>query len=636
MDSYLPIRPNTSSVVLPVVTGTVAAAIFIIDTVAPPEFALAVLYVSVVLIAARFLRKRGVVLVALGCVGLAFLSHLMSMQRSSSSIALVNVIIGVAAIGISAYLALLNQAYELASRERAHLLDVAHDAIFVRDIDDTITYWNRGAEERYGWSSEQAIGKISHQLLHTVFPELLEAIKDQLLRTGRWEGELIHIRRDRSTVVVASRWSLQKDERGKPLAVLETNNDITQQKQADAELRASERKFRNIFQTVGVSIWEEDFSEVKAAIDALRAQGVRDFPRYLGEHPEFTRQAIALVKVLDVNDATIELFGARTKDELLVSLHQLFLPETEIVLAQELITLAEGQGSFTAETVLQSLKGERLDVLFTITFPAEPPAMTSVLVSIVDITERKRSQEALDRAQADLAHVNRVSTLGELTASIAHEVNQPIAGVVTNAEAASRFLTTTPPDLREVREALDAIVKDGKRAGEILGRIRTLVRKAPVQKEQVDVNHAILEVVALTQGEVHRSGVTLKTQLKPGLPPITGDRIQLQQVVLNFILNAVEATSGVDRYSRNVVVSSATDSNNVTVAVRDTGAGFDAESIDRLFQPFYTTKASGMGMGLSICRSIIEAHGGWVRASRNDDTGATFQFTLPAMQAKEP
>jgi two-component system sensor kinase FixL len=280
-------------------------------------------------------------------------------------------------------------------------------------------------------------------------------------------------------------------------------------------LRASERKYRNIFQTVGVSIWEEDFSEVKAAIEALRAQGVTDFLRYLAEHPEFVGQAIALVKVLDVNDAT--------KDELLVSLNRLFLPETEAVFAQELIALADGRTSFEAEAVLQSLKGERLEVLLTITFPAEPAAMDSVLVSMVDITERKRSQHALDRAQAELAHVNRVSTLGELAASIAHEVNQPIAGVVANADAALRWLAANPPDLEEVKESLDGIVKDGRRAGEILGRIRTLVKKAPAQKEPLDINEPILEVVALTRSDAQNNGVTLQTQLQPALPPVLGD-----------------------------------------------------------------------------------------------------------------
>ncbi|HEY6831713.1 MAG TPA: ATP-binding protein, partial [Pseudolabrys sp.] len=544
--------------------------------------------------------------------------------------------IGLAAIGVSAYLAVLNQGAEMTARAQARLLDVAHDAIFVRDLDEAITYWNSGAEERYGWTSEQALGKVSHHLLHTIFPTPLETIKEELLNTGRWEGELVHTKRDGTKIVVASRWSLQTDERGRPLATLETNNDITQHKRASAELQASERKYRNIFQSVGVSIWEEDFSEVKAAIDALKAQGVTDFRRYLAEHPEFTRRAMATVKVLDVNDAAIELFGARTKDDLLVSLNRLFVPETEAAFAQKLIAVAEGRTSFAAETVLQSLKGERLEVLFTITFAQEPAAMDSALVSIVDITERKRSQEALDRAQAELAHVNRISTLGELTASIAHEVSQPLSATVVNAEAALRWLAASPPNFERAQRALNGIVHDGKRAGEILGRIRSLVRKAPVKREQIDINQVIVEVVGLTHGEVQRNGVTLRTQLQPALPPVLADRTQMQQVVLNFILNAVEATSSVDKRRRNVVISAAKESSDVIIAVRDTGIGLNDGDIDRLFQPFYTTKASGMGMGLSICRSIIEAHGGRVSAARNPDAGATFQFILPAQRPGEP
>jgi len=494
----------------------------------------------------------------------------------------------------------------------------------------------QGRQERYGWTRDQALGKVSHQLLHTIFPAPLDAIKEELLHSGRWEGELVHTRRDGSRLVVASRWSLQKDERGRPLATLETNNDITEQKRASADLEASERKYRNIFQAVGVSIWEEDFGAVKAAIDGLKAQGVSDFPRYLAEHPEFTRQTIAMVKILDVNDATVELFGARTKDDLFVSLNRVFLPETESAFAQTLIALAEGRNAFAAETALQSLKGERLEVLFTITFPTDPAGMDTVLVSVVDITERKRSQEALERAQAELAHVNRISTLGVLTASIAHEVSQPIAATVVNAEAASRWLAASPPNIERAQRGLDGIIHDSKRAGEILSRIRSLVRKTPVKRERLDINTVIAEVIGLTHGEVQRNAVTLRTQLQPALPPVLGDRTQLQQVMLNFILNAVEATSGLDKVRRNVVVSAAEDSSNIIVAVRDTGIGLNDGDGDHLFQPFYTTKASGMGMGLSICRSIIEAHGGRVWAARNPDAGATFQFVLPTQTRTSP
>jgi signal transduction histidine kinase len=226
-----------------------------------------------------------------------------------------------------------------------------------------------------------------------------------------------------------------------------------------------------------------------------------------------------------------------------------------------------------------------------------------------------------------------VTTLGEMAASIAHEVSQPIAGVVTNADAALRWLAGQPPDLEEIRQALDDIVNDGKRAGQILSRIRSLVKKAPPQKDLLDLNQTILEVIALTRGEVQRNGVSLQTRFSSSLPLVPGDRIQLQQVVLNLILNAVEAMREVSTAQRQLLVSTGTsDSNEVLVAVRDSGTGLDSESLDHLFQPFFTTKSGGMGMGLSICRGIVEAHGGRVWAMPNVPNGATFQFALPAQQ----
>jgi PAS domain-containing protein len=185
MKSESPLRRNVGSAALPVLAGTIAAGVFILDTVAPPNVALAVLYVAVVLIAARFLQWRGVALVALGCGGLAVISHVLSLQGHGSTVALVDLLISLAAIGLSAYLVILNQATEMTARAQARLLDVAHDAIFVRDLDDAITNWNTGAEERYGWTREQALGTVSHQLLHTVFPAPLEAITEELLHTGR-------------------------------------------------------------------------------------------------------------------------------------------------------------------------------------------------------------------------------------------------------------------------------------------------------------------------------------------------------------------------------------------------------------------------------------------------------------------
>jgi PAS domain S-box-containing protein len=249
------------------------------------------------------------------------------------------------------------------------------------------------------------------------------------------------------------------------------------------------------------------------------------------------------------------------------------------------------------------------------------------------ITERKRAEEALRSAQAELAHANRVATMGQLTASIVHEVSQPIAATVLNAQAALRWLGAQPPNLDEVRQILDQITDDSKRAGDIIDRIRALIKKAPPRKEGLEINEAILEVIALTRGEVLQNGVSVRTQLAEGLPLIQADRVQLQQVILNLIVNAVEAMSDASEGARELLISTGGDaSNGVLVSLRDSGPGLDPANLERLFDAFYTTKSSGLGMGLSICHSIIEAHGGRIWAGANEPRGAAFHFALPLEQ----
>jgi signal transduction histidine kinase len=245
--------------------------------------------------------------------------------------------------------------------------------------------------------------------------------------------------------------------------------------------------------------------------------------------------------------------------------------------------------------------------------------------------ESTRRERQYREMQSELAHANRVATMGQLTASIAHEIKQPITAANTNAGAALRFLDKSPPDVAEVREALTRIVNNTDRASDIVGRVGSLVKKAPPRKEAVDLNAAILEVTAVTHGEALKTGVTVGTQLAGDLPRIQCDRVQLQQVMLNLIVNAIQSTSGVEDGDREVHISTVSiKPDGVCVAVRDTGLGLRPESLPRLFEPFYTTKPDGMGMGLSICRSIIEAHGGRLWATRCEPRGALFQFTIPA------
>jgi len=362
---------------------------------------------------------------------------------------------------------------EAALREQASLLNLTHDSIFVRDMNDVITYWNHGAEELYGWTVEEVVRKrvTTHQLLKTVFPEPLDKIDAELLRSGRWEGELVHTKADGTQVVVASRWSLLRDERQRPLTVLETNNDVTNGKQAE---------------------------------------------------------------------------------------------------------------------------------------------------------------EALRQAQADVAHFSRVTTMGELAASLAHEVNQPIAAVVTQADACLRWLARDTPDLEEARAAAMRIKKDGTRASEIINRIHLFFKKGTPEREPVDVNGVIREMIVLLRTEMARYSISVRTELAADIPEVMGDRVQLQQVMMNLIMNSIAAMKDVDGKRELAIKAQRAKDEELMVCVRDTGVGLPPQQADRVFNPFFTTKLDGTGMGLSISRSIVESHGGRLWATDNCPRGASFHFLLPA------
>src|ERR1700716_2145312 len=246
--------------------------------------------------------------------------------------------------------------------------------------------------------------------------------------------------------------------------------------------------------------------------------------------------------------------------------------------------------------------------------------------------ESTRRERQYREMQSELAHANRVATMGQLTASITHEVNQPITAAITYALAARRFLNAEPPNFHEVDDALSLIVKEGNRAGEVVERVRALIKKVPARKDAVAIDDAILEVIALTRTEAANNSVSVRTQFAEGLLRVQGDRVQLQQVMLNLILNAIQSMSGIGESARELQISidAVPSEGSLRVGVRDTGPGLSPESLSRLFEPFYTTKPDGMGMGLSICRSIIEAHGGRLWTTPCDPQGALFQFTIPA------
>jgi PAS domain S-box-containing protein len=480
-------------------------------------------------------------------------------------------------------------------REQARLLDLTHDTVFVRDMSDVITYWNRGAEELYGWTKEEAINKISHQLTQTIFPAPLAEINVELLRSGRWEGELIHTKRDGTQVIVASRWSLQRDERGLPAAILETNNDITERKRAEAELRESEEQWRDVFENNPTMYFMVDAAGIVVSVNPFGAE-------QLG----YTVDELVGQPVLEV------------------------FPESDREVVQRNVAICLEQLGRAKSWEARKVRKDGTVLWVRETAKAVPRASGPiVLIACEDVTEQKRAAEALRQAQADLAHVSRVTTMGELTASLAHEVNQPIAAAVTNANTCIRWLAGEPPNVEEARGAAMRIVKDGTRAAEIISRIRQLFKKGTPERELVDVNEVIREMLVLLRSETMRYWISVQADLAADLPQIMGDRVQLQQVIMNLIINSIDAMKDLEGTRELVINSQRAENEELLVSVSDTGVGLPQQQADQIFNAFFTTKLHGTGMGLSISNSIVESHGGRLRAADNSPRGATFYFTLP-------
>ena len=331
------------------------------------------------------------------------------------------------------------------------------------------------------------------------------------------------------------------------------------------------------------------------------------------------------------NDFLLELTGWQREEITGADWFETFLPPDVRKQSKPFFFNALQQGDIQehVENEIVTRSGERRLIRWSNTVMRDPQGRAIGATSIgEDITERKRAREALENAQAELAHVTRVATLGEMTASIAHEINQPLGAIANSASACLRWLDAQK--LEEARRSASRVISESHRASEIIGRIRALVKKAPPRKDWLDVNETIHEVIALADSEVQRNGVALEIQLSDDLPLILADRIQLQQVILNLMMNAMEAMNGPGEGPRELVVSSMrNEPQGVIVSVRDSGPGLDPQGLDHLFDAFYTTKPHGLGMGLAISRSLIEAHGGRLWASVNQPHGAVFQFTLP-------
>jgi len=378
------------------------------------------------------------------------------------------------------------------------------------------------------------------------------------------------------------------------------SEDITARKRADEELRRSEAYLAEAQRLSHTGSWAWNVSTGEVFWS-------RELFRIFGLDPEWTALNIDLIK-------------------------RLRHPEDRPFAEQTFDTAVREKRDFEMESRIVLPDGSIKHVR-TVGHPAVNDAddLVEFVGTVMDVTERRQGEEALRKSQAELAHVTRVMTLGELASSIAHEINQPLTAIVANGNGCVRWLAGDSPNLDEAREAARRIIRDGNRASEVITRIRALLRKTDIEKTQLDINQIVQEVVLLLQNEAMRNGVALRTELASDSPPVFADRVQLQQVILNLVVNGIEATARVtDRARELLITSHQYESDKVLVAVQDSGIGIDPQNLERIFDAFYTTKSQGIGMGLAISRSIIEDHGGRLWAQPNAARGATFQFTLRA------
>jgi two-component system, LuxR family, sensor kinase FixL len=464
----------------------------------------------------------------------------------------------------------------------------------VRGLDGTVMSWTSGAARLYGWAPTDAVGRSAHELLRTAFPQPREAIKAELLAAGHWHGELTRRTRAGTTVRVAAHWVLQTDAAGQPVWVIEIGTDITAHSQADSEMR----RLAAIVESSSDAIVGKDLDGI----------------------------------VTSWNRAAEAMFGYPAEEMLGRPIVVLFPPDRvdeEIAIIDR---VRRGDSVEHYDTVRQRKDGTQIPVSVSVAPIRDESGRVSGASKIVrDLSERQEQERHLREVQAQLFHAQRLTELGQLVSTLVHEINQPLTAIGNYTSASRRLLGANNPQAAGI--ALDKIAEQAERAHQIIQRLRNFVRGGEANRRAEDLGAVINEAVALAASSLTASGVRLRTRFDSSASLVSADRVQIQQVLFNLVRNAAEAMQDAPR--RELLIATTSDGNeHIEVSVADTGPGLPAETRAHLFEPFFTTKGNGMGIGLSVCRSIVLAHGGRLWAEDNPAGGTVFRFTLPRAQAE--
>lgn len=678
---------------------------------------------------------------------------------------------------------------ETQSLAQDDLVDLIDDSIIVRKLDGVIVRWNAASERIYGYSAAEAIGQDADRLLQSHHLFTMPTISQTVLEKGVWEGELQRTASDGRQMTVEARWTLRSGDAGEPRDIVEIGRDVSTLSALEIETRLAAHRYRNLFQAMAASFWELDFTLVRSAIADLIDGGVADLRLYFANHPEWVEWAMKSVLIVDVNDTTIELFGAVRRDELVGrNVAWIWPEESRGIFVESLMAAVEQRDRFAAETALFGVDRRRIECLFTVCWPEQHKGRGNVLVGVIDLTERVRAeadwrrsetryrelfhsipvglalldnrrframldqveaegpdalfryvaespdfiekalatvipievndhliqllgaetreqvfqpvsyawtvnpgtvrrgtlarlrgatsyseetkiktldgrvidvlyavafttewremgintvafvdisdrvaaQAMVERVRADFAHAARVSMLGELTASIAHEVNQPLAAIVASGEAGLRWLSRREPNTDEVRSLTARMVADARRAAGVIDRVRDMASNRSPQHAPVSLYDIVEDSANFLHHELEAHGVSLELAFGDGLGKARADRIQLQQVIVNLAVNAVQAMSQAATPRPMLRIGAASDAGDrILITIEDNGPGIPPEIAERLFDSFFTTKADGLGIGLSICQTIVEGHGGLISAGNRPEGGARFTVSIP-------